>query len=66
MAPHIKSGFEGGAKWGFAKAQRPHGGAQHKGAKMRLCAKFKQGWGSMAQFDNQGKSMSLVLNTEPG
>ena len=66
MAPHIQSEFEGGIRWDYAKAQRQQVRAQHKGTKRRLSVRFKQRWGCMAQFDDQGKSMSLVLNTEPG
>ena len=29
MAPHVQSEFEGGIKWGFAKAQRQHEVGQH-------------------------------------
>ena len=64
--PHIQSQFEGGVKWGSAKAQRQHERAQHRGTKRRLSVKFKQRWGCMAQFDNQGKTVSLVLNTGLG
>ena len=66
MISHIQSEFEGRIKWDFAKAQRQHERAQHRGTKRRLSVKFKQRWGCMVQFDNQGKTVSLVLNTEPG
>ena len=66
MTPHIQSEFEGGIKWGHAKAQHQQMGAQHKGTKVRPSVKLKQRWGCMAQFDGQGKTMGLVLSTELG
>ena len=66
MISHIQSEFEGGIKWGYAKAQRQHVRAQHRGTTTRLSVKFEQRWGSMTQFDKEGKTMSLVLTTELG
>ena len=63
MIPHIQSEFGGGIKWGYAKAQR-HERAQHRDTTRHLYVKFKQKWGSMAQFDTEGKAMSLVLTTK--
>ena len=57
MISHIQSEFEGRIKWDYAKAQRQQVRTQHKGTTMRLSVKFKQRWGSMAQFDNQGKAI---------
>ena len=41
MTPHIQSEFEGGIKWGYAKAQRQHVRTQLKGGTNRLSVKFK-------------------------
>ena len=63
MISHIQSEFEGRIKWDYAKAQR-HERTQHRDTTRRLYAKFKQKWGSMVQFDTEGKAMSLVLTTK--
>ena len=65
MTPHIQSEFEGGIKWGYAKTQRHYVRAQLKGNKTRPSLKFKHKWGGMVTFDKEGKTMSLVLSTEP-
>ena len=66
MISHIQSEFEGGIKWGYAKAQRQHIGAEHKGTMRRPSVKFKHKWGGMIKFDKEGGVMSpAVLSAEP-